>query len=123
MSDAHRYSWNPDADGRSARFRFRQGLTVVPNSSDDACDKLVTWVLNPETGKKFSFREDEYFLCECANGSNTLWDIQQLYSKRFGRELSTADLLSFYRRLRILGLLDVGSSDAGGPGAGAASAS
>ena len=105
MSDAGQ-SWSGSGFGkRGGRFRFRQDLRIVHENNPD--DGAVTIrAVDPETGKQYSFSEEEYFLCQMADGQNTLQAIQELHTRQFGHEMNLRDLVSFFRRLRILGLIE-----------------
>lgn len=120
MSDAYRFEGGGDAEGRGGRFRFRSDLRIVRENLDGG-ERATVRVIDPGTGKQYSFSEDEYFLCQAADGTNTLRSIQELYKERFGREHTLRELVSFYRRLRILGLLErPGAPEGGGFGGRAA---
>ncbi len=105
--------------------RFRRDLRVFRESVADGGHVNVR-VVDPENGKHYSFSDSEYFLCEAADGNNSLQAIVDLYQRRFGRSISPREVRSFYRRLKIFGLTEsaAATADDGEPvgprGAGAA---
>jgi multidrug resistance efflux pump len=89
----------------SLGFRFRPDLRALRESTDDG-NRVNVRIVDPTNGKHYSFSETEYFLCEAANGRDSLQTIVQRYEAKFGQPLPLREVRSFYRRLRIFGLTE-----------------
>src|SRR6056297_3547325 len=109
MTDSSKSWHGPDAGEDLPSFAFRRDLKVVFENTEDG-GKTEIKVVDPTNSKQFSFTEQEYFLCLAADGRTPLTEIARDYKQRFGREMSQRDLSSFYRRLKILGLVEAGGA-------------
>jgi multidrug resistance efflux pump len=110
MSSADRFS-SSNFGSRDIRFRFRSDLTTVHNNPPG--DEPTVSVHNPDNGRRYVFSEAEYFLCQAADGVRSFREIRRDYQQHYG-EIPERELLAFYRRLKVLGLLEV--DEAGGEG-------
>lgn len=62
-------------------------------------------IVDPVSGKPFIFSEQEHFLCQAADGTASLREIHARQAARFDPGMSAHDVMGFFRRLHILGLL------------------
>jgi multidrug resistance efflux pump len=82
---------------------LRSDLRLV--YENPATGKGQVRVIDPHGGRQFVFDENEQYLCRLADGQRDLKEIYvQLVAER-GDKLSPAQVVEFYRRLHILGLL------------------
>ena len=88
----------------SSRYRFRSDLQIVRDDAGSKGPHEVT-ILDVRCGERHVFTADEFYLCQAADGVNTLPAIRQAFKLETGREISHGELFAFFRRLRRLGLL------------------
>lgn len=115
-----RRRWESLAAGRggSLGLRLRSDLRILKENIS-AGGRVNVRIVDPVNGKHYSFNEQEFFLCELADGARSLPAICALYERRFGQAISHRELRTFYRRLKIFGLLEPvgdGGEDADGEG-------
>jgi RND family efflux transporter MFP subunit len=87
-----------------SRYRFRSDLQIVRDDAGSKGPPEVT-ILDARCGERHVFTADEFYLCQAADGVNTLPAIRQAFKLETGREISHGELFAFFRRLRRLGLL------------------
>ena len=87
-----------------SRYRFRSDLQIVRDDAGSKGPSEVT-ILDARCGERHVFTADEFYLCQAADGVNTLPAIRQAFKLETGREISHGELFAFFRRLRRLGLL------------------
>lgn len=88
--------------------RLRSDLRLGKESQSGGQTRVE--LIDPKSAKAYAFTAEEYFLCCAADGATDLATIRARHHQQFGDALTPADLLSFYRRLRILGLLATDST-------------
>ncbi|KKM93752.1 hypothetical protein LCGC14_1205270, partial [marine sediment metagenome] len=62
-------------------------------------------IVDPQSGRQFSFDEQEHFLFRAADGTAGLAQIQARLQEETGKAMPAEELRAFFRRLHILGLL------------------
>lgn len=82
---------------------LRSDLTVVYENQGDGAARIR--LVDPGTGKQFSFSDEEHALARAANGRATLNEIHAGHAKRFPEGMGLREAVEFFRRLQILGLL------------------
>lgn len=96
----------PRANG-DRTYRVRTDLKV-----EQRADGSIS-VSDPETDRSYTFSETEAFLFSEARQRKRVDEARAAYSDRYGEELSQQEVVAFYRRLGILGLLDTGPDQGG----------
>jgi RND family efflux transporter MFP subunit len=87
-----------------SRYRFRADLQIVRDDAGTTGPSEIT-IVDTRSGERHVFTADEFYLCQAADGINTLPAIRQALKLETGREISHGELFAFFRRLRRLGLL------------------
>jgi RND family efflux transporter MFP subunit len=87
-----------------SRYRFRPDLQIVRDDAGTTAPSEIT-IVDARSGERHVFTADEFYLCQAADGINTLPAIRQAFKLETGREISHGELFAFFRRLRRLGLL------------------
>lgn len=103
MAGTPKTQTSKDSQTQPAQARLRDDLKTVFDR--DASGKAAVTVLDPVSGKQFSFSEAEFFLCQKAGPDHDLAAICAAYKAKFKTEMTEAEVAGLYRRLRILGLL------------------
>lgn len=88
-----------------AKPALRTGLRK--NSTAGSSTNSRTELLDAETGKTFSFDAREGFLLGLANGQTDLAELHEKQLVELEMPLSAQEVLAFFRRLKILGLLAI----------------
>jgi putative peptide zinc metalloprotease protein len=84
--------------------QFRQDLEVIPRLVEG---EGLRYILNdPQTGKIFGFREEEYFICRQLDGQTPLPAIQDAFFQHFHVPMELEQLEAFVRHLASLELLE-----------------
>jgi multidrug resistance efflux pump len=86
--------------------RFRRDLVIAPAQRRGQDSDQFFWVKDPMTGKLFSLRPDEYFLCLSMDGVAPPKEIAVAYQEHFQRPVSAQAVLAFSKQIYRLGLLE-----------------
>ena len=84
--------------------KFRQDLEVIPRVVEGEGLRYI--LKDPETGKIFGFREEEYFICRQLDGQTPLPAIQDAFYQHFHIPMELEQLEAFVRHLASLELLE-----------------
>lgn len=101
-SDDDFASVGPDAP--FLKPRLRPDLRIVYENEPRARGKTRIRVVDPASGRNFSFSAEEFLLCEGADGRTGLREIHAAAAAR-GAGFSARDVIAFFRRLQVLGFL------------------
>ena len=83
--------------------RLRTDLTVVYENQGGGAAKIR--LVDPGSGKQFSFSAEEHALTGAATGRASLREIHAAHARRFPEGMGAREVVEFFRRLQILGLL------------------
>jgi putative peptide zinc metalloprotease protein len=86
--------------------RFRRDLVIAAAHKRGQDSDQLVWVKDPRTGKLFSLRPDEYFLCLAMDGVATPEAIAVASQEHFQRPVSAQAVLAFSKQMHRLGLLE-----------------
>lgn len=91
---------------RAYQNRFRRDLVIAADHKRGQETDQFFWVKDPRTGKLFSLRPDDYFLCLAMDGVATPEAIAVAFQERFQRPVSAQAVLEFSKQMHRLGLLE-----------------
>ena len=102
--------------------KLRSDLTVVYENQGGGAARIR--LVDPGSGKQFSFSAEEHALTGAATGRASLREIHASHARRFPEGMGAREVVEFFRRLQILGLLmpeaeGAAPAPAPGPAAGA----
>ncbi|GGH57442.1 HlyD family efflux transporter periplasmic adaptor subunit [Frigidibacter albus] len=83
--------------------KLRADLTVVYENQGGGAAKIR--LVDPGSGKQFSFSAEEHALTGAATGRASLREIHAAHARRFPEGMGAREVVEFFRRLQILGLL------------------
>ena len=86
--------------------RFRRDLVIVAALSRSQDPEQLVWIKDPRTGKLFSLKPEEYFLCLAMDGVATLHAIADAFFNHFQRSVSLQVVRAFSKQVYGLGLME-----------------
>ena len=86
-----------------AQPQLRADLTVVYENQGGGAARIR--LVDPGSGKQFSFSAEEHALAQAATGRAALREIHAGHAARYPDGMGAREVVEFFRRLQILGLL------------------
>lgn len=86
-----------------AQPQLRADLTVVYENQGGGAARIR--LVDPGSGKQFSFSAEEHALAQAATGRAALREIHAGHAARYPEGMGAREVVEFFRRLQILGLL------------------
>lgn len=108
---SERASKSPGMDAEY-KPRLRDSLDVLQVNGGNAGAKGLPGTLrliDPRSGRQHEFETQEHILCRAADGETSIAAMHKRLSDMSGQPMSEGEIIRFFRRLKVQGLLDLGA--------------